>query len=99
MLFHYARDTFPKHLQKYGSEKRKLTVKNKHTAVSHRRGNPVPLEFSLKAQLEDLRRRFGGYTEDEMRSMIVRLGYRHPETLVTEMDLMKALDELTVEVN
>lgn len=83
----------------YGGEKNKLTVKKRRPAPLHKRGNPVPLEFSTKAQLEDLRRRFAGYTEDEMRSMIVRLGYRHPEALITEMDLMKALDELTVEVS
>ena len=99
MLFHYSRDHTPKYLGNYESERSKLSVKNRRANPPHKRGNPVPLDFSTKAQLEDLRRRFAGYTEDEMRSMIVRLGYRHPEALITEMDLMKVLDELTFEVN
>lgn len=65
----------------------------------HRRGNPFPIEFSGKAKLADQRRRYAGYTNSEMRSMLVRLGYKHPEELITRIDLMRALDEVTVAAN
>jgi len=96
MQFNYTKDLQSKHAANYSKEKRKYTAHTSFIPTHRRSGNPIPFAKSKKALLADQAQRYAGYTESEMRSMLCRLGIKNPEKLISRLDLMNAMDKLTV---